>query len=159
MTDAPNYDWYNVRSVIGQVVATLQKHGVPYRKVHSPRGQRLYPSGVVHMLNLDDWGREFGGVAIEDYQVLPHTFPDLKSWEESLAAWDRRFTMFVYIANEYYEPRISFFPNALEALAAWMSIDHLCIWYYVSEQSDEEFASRAREKIASGQGTHDWLRS
>jgi hypothetical protein len=157
MAEPTNFEWYHGRSVIGHVVTTLQKHEIPHRKIHAPRGQRLYPSGVVHMLNLGDWGTEFGGVAVEDYEVLPYSFPDLRSWEESLASWDRRFTMFVYIANEYYEPRVGLFPNALEAIAAWMSIDHLRIWYYVSEQTDEEFERTSRQKIEEGKAQRAWL--
>lgn len=149
MSKKPNSDYYRVRSVVGEVFRLLTGAGIPCRRVHTPQFLRIHPYGVYDMLNASDapsLGR--GDVYVEECHTEDVWFDDLDEFEAVIRDEPKDRTYFVYKAHEFYDIKVEWFPNALDAMASWLGSKRLRVRLYKSKYSDEEFRRIAEWTIA-----------
>lgn len=88
-------------------------------------------------------------VFTEEIAAKNHWIEDMDELAKFLQNWDRRFTMFFYLAFERFEFTPGAHDNVLDEMSAWLRMPKVQLRYHKDKDTDRVWCEAALEHLRS----------
>lgn len=150
-SDWPGSDEWNLsvrtRNITPRVQQLLLDYGVPHVLLKSPIAVRTYPPELYARIRIKDFMDP--AVFTEEIAAKNHWIEDMDELAKFLQNWDRRFTMFFYLAFERFEFTPGAHDNVLDEMSAWLRMPKVQLRYHKDKDTDRVWCEAALEHLRS----------